>query len=195
MNKRLLTILISLFLGSYAGTAQVPKKKIMKAIPIAQLQEKGIVPMRPNYKRGYFHTMGYLLFNGDNVFNEVQGDFFNVKYNDYGIESNLNVMPAFFRSYGAHSNSLIVLIAMSSSSVLPLKSAEISVESSKHGAFEPAEIRGDTEINIKQQRILFKKPLKLKRNRDILYLLEDDVITVRINESVYHFLTPELTLD
>ncbi len=136
--------------------------------------------------------MPYLFFNKNGTFNEIQGDFYNVKFN---INSDINVMSGYWREYGNYKHSLIVLIAMSSKSSIPLKGIPISVESSKNGFFEKAEPIGNSEANRIQQRVLFVKRLDLKNPYDVLNKIHDDVITVKVGAQVYEFLTPELSLN
>ncbi|MDO1512395.1 hypothetical protein Q2T41_06990 [Maribacter confluentis] len=189
--KRLL-FLIVLFVVSCSSTSQLPRPEIQSEILASKLNSHGIAAINPTYKKSYYRILPYLLFNESGTFNEIQGDFYNVKFN---VNSNLNIMPGFWRDYGKYKNSLIVLIAMSRSSTLPIKGIPISVESSKHGVFEKKKLIGNSQVNKSQQRVLFVKMLELENRYDVLNKINDDVITVKIGEQVYTFLNPEIKLD
>ncbi|WP_145758334.1 hypothetical protein [Sediminicola sp. YIK13] len=189
--KRLL-YLILLLVVSCSSISQLPRPEIQSEILSSKLNSNGIAAINPNYKKSYFRLLPYLFFNESGTFNEIQGDFYNVKFN---VNSNLNIMPGFWSDYGNYQNSLIVLIAMSGSSTLPIKDTPISVESSKHGVFEKKKLIGNSQINKSQQRVLFVKKLELENPFDILNKINDDVITVKIGGQVYTFLNPEIKLD
>lgn len=189
--KRLLYIIL-LIVISCSSTSQLPKPKIQSEIPASKLNSNGIAAINSTYKKSYFRLLPYLFFNESGTFNEIQGDFYNVKFN---TNSNLNIMPGFWSDYGKYQNSLIVLIAMSGSSTLPIKDIPISVESSKHGVFEKKKLIGNSHINKSQQRVLFVKKLELENRFDVLNKINDDVITVNIGGQIYTFLNPEITLD
>lgn len=183
--------LITFFL-SCSSSSKLAKFKIKPEIPIAKLNEKGIAVINPNYKRNYYRILPYLFYNSNEVFNEVKGDFYNVKYN---LSSNLNIMSGFWSEYGEYKNSLIVLIGMSNSSTIPLKGIPITVKSSKHGVFEKkTKLWGNNITNQIQQRVLFVKKLELNKKYDVINKVFDDVITVKIGEQIYEFLNPEMEL-
>lgn len=189
--KRLL-YLILLIVISCSSTSQLPRPEIQSEIPASKLNSNGIAAINPNYKNSYFRLLPYLFFNESSTFNEIQGDFYNVKFK---ANSNLNIMPGFRSEYGNYKNSLIVLIAMSETSTLPIKDIPISVESSKNGAFKQEKLIGNNQINKSQQRVLFVKKLELENRFDVLNKINDDVITVKIGEQTYTFLNPEIKLD
>ena len=170
----------------------MPSPEIQPEILSSKLNANGITAINPNYKQSYFRLLPYLFFNENETFNEIQGDFYNVKFNVY---SNLNIMAGFWRDYGTYQNSLIVLIAMSGTSTLPIKDIPISIESSKHGVFEQGKLIGNNQINKSQQRVLFVKKLELENRFDVLNKINDDIITVKIGGQVYKFLNPEIKLD
>ena len=181
--KRLL-YLILLIVISCSSTSQLPRPEIQSEIPVSKLNSNRIAAINPNYKNSYFRLLPYLFFNESSTFNEIQGDFYNVKFN---ANSNLNIMPGFWSEYGNYKNSLIVLIAMSETSTLPIKDIPISVEQEK--------LIGNNQINKSQQRVLFVKKLELENQFDVLDKINDDVITVKIGEQIYTFLNPEIKLD
>jgi len=179
--------LITFFL-SCSSSSKLPKPEIKLEIPITKLNEKGIVAINPNYKRNYYRILPYLFFNSSEAFNEIKGDFYNVKYK---LSSNLNIMPGFFSQYGEYKNSLIVLIGMSNSSTIPLKGIPITVKSSKYGVFEKkAKLWGNNETNQIQQRVLFVKKLELNKKYDVINKVFGDVITVKIGEQIYVIFKP-----
>lgn len=94
-----------------------------------------------------------------------------------------------------YQNSLIVLIALSGTSTLPINDIPISVESSKHGIFERGEFMEYNAIDKSQQRTLFVKKLELDNRFDILKKINDDVITVKVGGQIYEFLNPEIELE
>ncbi|MFH6602037.1 hypothetical protein ACEZ3G_01000 [Maribacter algicola] len=189
--KRLLYLILPL-LVSCSSSSQLLRPEIHSEILSSKLNAKGIAAINPNYKKSYFRILPYLFFNKSGTFNEIQGDFYNVKFN---VNSNLNIMSGFWSDYGNYQNSLIVLIAMSETSTLPIKDIPISVESSKHGVFEKKKLIGNSQINKSQQRVLFVKKLELENRFDVLNKINDDVITVKIGGQVYTFLNPEIELD
>lgn len=136
--------------------------------------------------------MPYLFYNENGTFNGIHGDFYNVKF---GTSSDLNIKPGFWNKYGKYRNTLLVLIARSDTSALPLENLPITVHSSKHGKFEKGILMGNKAINASQQRVLFIKELELENRYDVLNKIEDDVITVNIEGQLYKFLNPEITLD
>jgi len=191
--KRVLNLIfIPLLVVSCSSTSKLPRPEIQSEILSSKLNANGIAAINPNYKQSYFRLLPYLFFNESETFNEIQGDFYNLKFN---ANSNLNIMPGFWSDYGNYQNSLIVLIAMSGTSTLPIKDIPISVESSKHGAFKQEKLIGNNQTNKSQQRVLFVKKLELENRFDVLNKINDDVITVKIGGQVYKFLNPEIKLD
>lgn len=192
MKRILYLIFILLVLVSCSSTSKLPRPEIQPEILSSKLNSNGIAAINPNYKKSYFRLLPYLFSNKSGTFNEIQGDFYNVKFN---VNSNLNIMPGFWSEYGSFQNSLIVLVAMSGSSTLSIKDIPISVESSKHGVFEQGKLIGNNQINKSQQRVLFVKKLELENRFDVLNKINDDEITVNIGGQVYTFLNPEIKLD
>lgn len=192
MKQVLYLILILLLADSCSSTSKLPRPEIQSEILSSKLNANGIAAINPSYKQSYFKLLPYLFLNEGGTFNEIQGDFYNVKFN---VNSNLNIMPGFWSDYGNYQNSLIVLIAMSETSTLPIKDIPISVESSKHGVFEKNKLIGNNQINKSQQRVLFVKKLELENQFDVLNKINDDVITVEIGGQVYKFLNPEIKLE
>jgi hypothetical protein len=167
------------------------KPEFKPEIPVEILNQRGIAYINSKYKRDYFEIMPYLFYNENNTFNGTQGDFYNVTYKN---SSNLNIMVGYWEKYGDHKNVLVVFIALTDSSTLPLKGMPITVESSKHGKFINEKLR-NTKLYRVQQRVLFVKELQLENRYDILDKMIDDVITVTIDGEIYHFLNPELELN
>tara|TARA_R110002051_G_scaffold127199_1_gene200834 strand:- start:1368 stop:1946 length:579 start_codon:yes stop_codon:yes gene_type:complete len=192
LKQVLYLILILLLADSCSSTSKLPRPEIQSEILSSKLNANGIAAINPSYKQSYFKLLPYLFLNEGGTFNEIQGDFYNVKFN---VNSNLNIMPGFWSDYGNYQNSLIVLIAMSETSTLPIKDIPISVESSKHGVFEKNKLIGNNQINKSQQRVLFVKKLELENQFDVLNKINDDVITVEIGGQVYKFLNPEIKLE
>lgn len=192
MELRLYLILPLLVVLSCSTTSKLPKPEIQPEIPLSELNSKGIAAINPKYKQSYYKLLPYLFLDENGGFNEIKGDFYNVKFN---MSSNINIMPGFWSDYGTYENSLIVLIALSETSTLPIKDIPISVESSKHGVFDSGKLIGDNQINKSQQRILFVKKLELENRFDILNKINDDVITVKVGGQIYKFLNPEIELD
>lgn len=192
MKHLLHLIFILLLVASCSSTSKLQKPEIESEIESTKLNANGIVAINPKYKQTYYKLLPYLFLNEGGTFNEIQGDFYNVKFNS---NSNLNITPGFWSDYGTHQNSFIVLIAMSATSTLALKNIPITVESSKHGVFEREKLIGNDKINKAQQRVLFVKKLELENRFDILNKINDDVITVTIGGQVYIFLNPEVKLD
>ena len=168
------------------------KPEIKPEILSSKLSANGIVAINPKYKQSYYRLLPYLFLNENGIFNEIQGDSYNVKFN---IDSDLNIMPGFWNDYGTYQNSLIVLIANSGTSTLPVMNIPISVESSKHGIFARGKIIGNDQEIKSQQQVLFVKKLELENRFDVLNKINDDVITVKIGGQIYRFLNPELKLD
>ncbi|MDC6350096.1 hypothetical protein PP178_00910 [Zeaxanthinibacter sp. PT1] len=188
---RSLCMLISLIgLVSCSSKSNVIRPAHLPEIPTAQLNQRGIAAINPEYKRNYFTLLPYLFYNRDGSFNELQGDFYNLKY---GASSNVNIMPGYWKDYGSYKNVLVVLIALSNSSTQPINNVPIKVVSSKNGAFKKGKL-GYSAHNKSQQRILFIRELNLMNQYDILEKVNDDVITVSIGEVDYEFLNPELQL-
>jgi hypothetical protein len=192
-NLKRLLYLILLLVTSCSSTTKLTRPEIQPEILSSKLNANGITAIKPNYKQSYFRILPYLFLNKSETFNEIQGDFYNVKFN---VNSNLNIMPGFWQDYGNYHNSLIVLIAMSGTSKLPLKNIPISVESSKHGVFEQKKLIVNNQFYKRYQRVLFVKKLELEnRFFDVLNKINDDVITVKIGGQIYTFLNPEIKLD
>ena len=192
MKKIPYLILILTLVISCSSTSKLTRPEIQPEISTSKLNSKGIAAINPKYKQSYYRCLPYLFFNKSGTFNGIQGDFYNVKFN---INSDINIMPGFWSDYGSYQNSLIVLIAMSGTSKLPIKNIPISVESSKHGAFEKGELIGNEQINTSQQRVLFVKKLELENRFDVLNKINDDVITINIGGQIYKFLNPEMNLE
>lgn len=191
MNRLLIFTISLLFLTACSSSSKIIKPEFKPEFSIDILSKKGIAAIYPDYKKNYFKVFPYLFYNEQNTFNEIQGDFYNVTYK---INDNLNILTGYQRRYRKYKNVLIVLIALSDSSKLPLNKLPISVESSKHGSFTKSKL-GYSAYNQKQQRVLFIKKLALKNKYDILNKIYDDVITVTIGGQVYTFLNPELELN
>lgn len=191
MNRISIFIFFLVFLSACSSSSRLIKPQFKPEFSIELLNQKRIAAINPNYKKNYFRLMPYLFYNRNNTFNEIQGDFYNV---DYRMVSNINIMTGYWSEYGKYKNALIVLIAMSGSSKLPLKGVPISVESSKHGIFQKGKLN-DNEFNRVQERVLFVKELELENKYDVLNKVYDDVITVQIGGQIYEFLNPELELD
>ncbi|NHF60168.1 hypothetical protein FK220_012495 [Flavobacteriaceae bacterium TP-CH-4] len=181
-----------LLAASCSSTSKLPRPEIQPEFLSSNLNANGIVAISPDYKQSYFRRLPYLFVNESETFNEIQGDFYNVKFN---VDSNLNIMPGFWSDYGTYQNSLIVLIVMSGTSTLPIKDIPISVVSSKHGVFEREKLIGNNQINEAQQRVLFVKKLALTNRFDVLNKINDDVLIVKIDGQLYKFLNPEIKLD
>lgn len=191
INKISVIIFSLVLFFACSSSSKIKRPKIKREIPIEVLHERGIAPMHEKYKSNYFEVFSYFLYNKNDVFNEIQGDFFNVKYKEI---SNLNIMVAYFRKFGEKKQVLEVLLALTETSKLPLKDVPISVESSKHGSFISDEV-SDDEINRTQQRRSFIKELNLENKYDVVNKIKDDVITVTVDGQIYLFLNPELELD
>ncbi len=190
--NRILYLIFILLIVSCSSASKLPRPEIQSAILSSNLNTNGIIAINPKYKQSYYRLLPYLFFNENGTFNEIQGDFYNVKFN---INSNLNIMPGFWSDYGTYQNSLIVLIAMSGTSTVPIKAIPISVESSKHGVFEQGNLIGNNPFNQSQQRVLFVKKLELENRFEVLNKINDDVIIVKIGAQIYKFLNPEIELD
>ena len=196
MNRNLFigitTILLVLILISCASGVAVSKPIINPEIAIEELHKKGIVPMRKRYKKPYFDIMHYLLYNENDVFNSIGGDFFNVKFKD---NTNYNIMVGYWKKYEGFENAQVVLVSMSENSKIPLKDQEVVVNSSKHGTFKKIDLNQKDYWNKTQQRILFINSISLQNEYEILKKIYDDVITVTISDQKYMFLNPELVLE
>ncbi|MFD2585340.1 hypothetical protein ACFSQJ_00250 [Croceitalea marina] len=195
LTRILLSTSALLLFISCQSSSKLPRPIIKPEIPISRLNENAIATISPNYKDSYFRLLPYLFFNANGTFNEIQGDFYNVKFN---TSSNINIMPGFWRDYGDYKNSIIVLIALSETSSIPIKDIYISVESSKNGVFIREKINEGHKLDYisrSQQRVLFFKELSLENQYDVLNKINDDVLTVKVGEQVYKFLTPELELN
>jgi hypothetical protein len=177
-------LIVIFIFSACSSSSNIRRPQIKPEIDIKILHEKGIVVKSPNYKRSYFKRLPYLLYNENNNFNEFIGDYINVKNEKV---SNFNITAGYSNEYGKHNNSLIVLIAMNSTSKPELKNTPISVSSHKHGAFSK-------EID-QYQRILFYKKLKLENEYDIINKVLDDFITVNVGGQIYRFVNPEFQLD
>ena len=166
-------------------------RKFAREIPRRKLNQRGIAVINKNYKSNYPSILPYLLYNEDGIFNRIQGDFYNVKNNQ---TSNLNIMVGYFKKYTDYKNSLIVLIAKSSSSEGSLQPVSIVVKSTRYGIMKLGELR-KSKINLEQERRVYFKEINLENDFDILDKIKDDVITLTIGNQTYTFLNPEITLD
>lgn len=191
MIRFLTSVIIILTLISCSTGSKINKPETNPEIPTPILKDNGIVTIIPNYKSRYFRSMPYLLKNKHGIYNQIQGDFYNVKFN---TNSNLNISAGYWNRYGPHKNSLTVLIAMTGTSTIPIKNIPIVVKSKKHGIFEKTTTITNSDIDRIQQRVLFVKPLELENPYDILNKIHDDVITVTVGGQVYEFINPELEL-
>ena len=185
----LLTIFF--FISSCRTAPNFKTPKLKKEIPIKELHNRGIAPPNSHYKHMYYRLMPYLYWNNDGKYNELQGDFYNVKFDP---DSNLNISVEFNKKYGKYDNSLYVLIAMTNTSKVTIRNTPISVISRKHGEF----IKGEpnyNEYNEIQQRVLFVKKLSFENKYELLEQIKDDYITVIIGNQKYEFINPELEFD
>lgn len=170
-------------------TSELTKVKVTPELDASILSQKSLIPLNPKYKRTYFRILPYLFVDKSGLFNSIQGDFYNLKFN---LNSNLNFMVGYWQNYGKYRNVLIVLIGMSSTSTLPLKDIPIVVESSKHGLFKQGELSGNYQINKAQQRVLFVLSLESGSNRELLQTIQQDTIRVTVGGQVYKFVNPEI---
>lgn len=188
-----LSILLTLF-SNCSGSSKISmsknKVKVKPEISIKILNKNGIVAYNPNYKKNYPIILPYFLYNENNVFNDIRGDFINVKNNQI---ANLNLMVGYWKNYGYYKNTFIVLAAMSENSKGSLNEIPISVKSSKFGVFLKGKPKNNPFSKI-QQRILFTKEIEINNDFEIIDKIYDDVITVTIGDQNYKFLNPELEL-
>lgn len=153
------------------------------------LSQISLIPLNPKYKRTYFRILPYLFVDKSGLFNSIQGDFFNLKFN---LNSDLNFMVGYWQNYGRYHNALIALIGKSNTSTLPLKGVPIRVASSKHGMFQQGELFGNYQINRAQQRVLFVLPLENGNNRELLETIQHDTIRIDVGGQIYRFINPEI---
>jgi len=191
-RRNILAILILLVSNGCSSGSKAVVPEVSPEVPISVLNKNGIATINENYKRNYFRILPYLFYNKADAFNEIQGDFYNVKY--YKV-SNINIMVGFWSEYEKYKNSLVVLITLTNTSSLPIKDVSISVSSSKNGYFKKGSLDGKTKIERIQQRVLFVNELELENKLSVLDKIDDDVITVTINGQDYVFLNPEMKLE
>lgn len=165
------------------------KVKVTSELNASILSQKSLIPLNPKYKRTYFRILPYLFVDKSGLFNSIQGDFFNLKFN---LNSDLNFMVGYWQNYGRYHNALIALIGESNTSTLPLKGVPVRVTSSKHGMFQQGELSGNHQINKAQQRVLFVLPLENGNNRELLQTIQNDTIRITVGGQGYKFISPEI---
>lgn len=165
------------------------KLKVTPELNATDLSQKSLIPLNPKYKRTYFRILPYLFVDKSELFNSIQGDFYNLKFN---LNSDLNFMVGYWQNYGRYQSVLLVLLGMSGTSTLPLKDIPIVVESSKHGLFKQGKLSGNYQINKAQQRVLFVLPLEIGSNQELLQSIKHDTIMVSVGGQVYKFINPEI---
>lgn len=188
----ILILVSSLSLSCSSSKSSVKSnEKVKPEIRIKVLNKKGITPIREDYKRRYPIRLPYLVFDENKSFNGIRGDFYNMKH--YKL-SDVNIISGYSKKYEDYKNVLIVLIAMSNTTTSSLNNLQVTVESSNFGVFMKGELP-KTELNKRQQRVVFVNKIVLQNDSDIIEKVVDDIITVNIGGQLYKFLNPEIEIN
>jgi hypothetical protein len=167
------------------------KEKVKPEIRIKVLNKNGMTPIREDYKNRYPIRLPYLVFDENKSFNGIRGDFYNMKH--YKL-TDVNIIAGYWKKSGDYKNVLVVLIAMSNASTSSLNELQVIVESSNFGVFMKGELP-NTELNKRQQRMVFLNKIELQNDSEIIEKVVDDIITVNIGGQLFKFVNPEIEVN
>ena len=163
------------------------KLSIKPEIPIEKLvYTYGLIPINNNYKSSYTRgIITYFFDNKDNYFNDILGDFMNLRY----ITTNFNVMCDYQSDYFNYKHSLIFLIRRDLDTTFPFKGKTISVVSTKHGILLEQHDFKNKRINITER--LFVKKLPIDKWHQAFEYIKNDTIILTVDNKTYRFISPE----
>ena len=193
IEKKIIILIVILFSLSNCSTKknilELSRKELRKQeLSYKELKKRNYISLHKSYKFMYPKLFPYLYNNSNNNFNFLAGDFYNANLNN---GDNLNLLCN-LHNRKREKTSVKCMIRKSSTSKIDLLKSIISIKSSRNGSFTKKTLLNKKGSFITHPAIEFIKELNVKKEIDIISIIQNDTITITINNQIFEFISPEM---